>query len=69
MPTEYKIPWDNSLSTGIKWIGKQHMQLLKRIENMLNALANDKCKNQLDSLIHFLNEYVKTTLEQNKNKC
>ena len=60
MPVDYKIPWDNSLNTGIQWIDKQHIQLLRNIENMLNALANKESNNQLDKLIYFLTEYVKT---------
>ncbi|HUU28808.1 MAG TPA: bacteriohemerythrin [archaeon] len=56
----YEIPWDESLNTGIHWIDEQHKQLLKCIEDMLNALIEKKCQENVKSLVTFLSDYVRT---------
>ena len=57
---KYIIPWDKSLNTGIHWIDEQHRQLLKHLEDMLNAIINKKCQEKVKSLITFLSNYVRT---------
>ena len=56
----YEIPWDESLNTGIRWIDEQHKQLLKCIEDMLNALIEKKCQENVKPLVTFLSDYVHT---------
>jgi len=56
---EFVIPWDESLNTGIHWIDEQHQQMLKHIEEMLNALVDRRCGEKVKPLITFLSDYVR----------
>lgn len=55
---QYTIPWDKNLNTDVKWIDEQHQLLLKKIEDMLNALIQKKCEKKVLSFLSFLRDYV-----------
>ena len=52
------IQWNSSLATGVAEIDNQHQELIKRINNLLEAMREGKGKETLEKIISFLDEYV-----------
>jgi hemerythrin len=53
------IQWRDSLSIGIEEIDNQHKELLQRFNDLLAACESGKGREELVSLIGFLDEYVR----------
>ncbi len=53
------MEWNESLSIGIKTIDSQHQELFKRINNLVLAIKQQRCKAEIDGTIQFLDDYAR----------
>lgn len=53
------IEWRESLSIGVEEIDKQHKELLRRFDGLLNACKEGKGIDELKGLLDFLSDYVR----------
>ncbi len=53
------MEWNEKLSVGIKTIDSQHKELFKRINNLVNAIKEHRCKDEIDGTIKFLEDYAR----------
>lgn len=53
------MEWTEDLAVGIAKIDEQHQELFKRIGNLLRAIKEGRCKNEIDGTIRFLDDYAK----------
>ncbi|MBI5810314.1 MAG: hemerythrin family protein [Deltaproteobacteria bacterium] len=51
------IVWSKSLSTGVEWQDRQHKELFKRINTLLEAMNLGSGKAEVQKLFQFLDEY------------
>lgn len=52
------LKWDDSLLTGIENIDSQHKELFKYLDKFLSAMKDGKGKQEIESALNFLEEYV-----------
>ncbi|MDN5332108.1 MAG: hemerythrin [Tepidanaerobacteraceae bacterium] len=52
------IKWTEDLSTGIELIDKQHKELFKRVNDLMDACTKGKGKEEVVKVIDFLSNYV-----------
>ncbi len=53
------MEWSEKLATGIKTIDSQHRELFKRINNLVRAIKEHRCKAEIDGTIKFLDDYAR----------
>ncbi len=53
------MEWTDKLATGIKTIDSQHKELFKRINNLVLAIKEHRCKAEIDSTLKFLDDYAR----------
>jgi hemerythrin len=53
------MEWTEKLATGISSIDSQHKELFKRINNLVIAIKEHRCKSEIDNTIKFLDDYAK----------
>ncbi len=53
------MEWTEKLSIGVKTIDSQHKELFKRINNLVVAIKQQRCKEEIDSTIKFLDDYAR----------
>ena len=53
------MEWTVDLAVGIEKIDEQHRELFKRINDLLIAIREHRCKNEIDGTIRFLDDYAK----------
>lgn len=53
------MEWTEKLSTGISTIDSQHKELFKRINNLVTAIKQHRCKDEIDGTIKFLEDYAR----------
>jgi hemerythrin len=53
------MEWTDKLSVGIASIDSQHKELFKRINNLVNAIKQHRCKDEIDGTIKFLEDYAR----------
>jgi hemerythrin len=60
------VEWRENLATGIEEIDQQHMELFRRFNSLLAACNQGKGKDEVYSLLLFLNDYIRIhfTLEE-----
>ncbi len=51
------MEWSERLATGIRTIDSQHKELFKRINNLVAAIKQQRCKSEIDGTIKFLDDY------------
>ncbi len=51
------IEWSDSLATGVGWQDKQHKELFRRINSLLDAMNVGLGKEEVSRLFTFLDEY------------
>jgi hemerythrin len=54
------LEWTDDLATGSELIDKQHKELFKRINSLLEACRQGKGKSEINGLMQFLDDYVIT---------
>jgi hemerythrin len=53
------MEWTEKLSTGISTIDSQHKELFRRINSLVTAIKQHRCKSEIDGTITFLDEYAR----------
>jgi hemerythrin len=53
------MEWTDKLATGISTIDSQHQELFKRINNLVLAIKQHRCKEEIDGTIRFLEDYAR----------
>jgi hemerythrin len=53
------MEWTEKLATGISTIDSQHKELFKRINNLVTAIKQQRCKAEIDGTIKFLDDYAR----------
>lgn len=53
------MEWTEKLATGISTIDSQHQELFKRINNLVAAIKQRRCKSEIDGTIKFLDDYAR----------
>ena len=53
------MEWTDRLATGISTIDSQHKELFKRINNLVTAIRERRCKSEIDDTIKFLDDYAR----------
>jgi hemerythrin len=53
------MEWTEKLATGISTIDSQHKELFKRINNLVVAIKQQRCKSEIDGIIKFLDDYAR----------
>ena len=53
------MEWTEDLAVGITKIDEQHRELFKRINNLLLAIREHRCKAEIDETIRFLDDYAR----------
>lgn len=51
------VEWSNSLSTGIEWQDRQHKELFRRMNSLMDAMDHGRGKDEVGRLFKFLDEY------------
>src|SRR5512136_1035159 len=52
------MEWTQDLAVGIATIDEQHKELFKRINGLLIAIKEHRCKSEIDGTIKFLDDYA-----------
>ena len=53
------MEWTEKLSVGVQTIDTQHKELFKRINNLVQAIKEHRCKDEIDGTIKFLEDYAR----------
>ena len=53
------MEWTEKLATGISTIDSQHQELFKRINNLVIAIKEHRCKAEIDGTLKFLDDYAR----------
>jgi len=53
------MEWTEKLATGIKTIDSQHRELFKRINSLVLAIKEQRCKSEIDATLKFLDDYAR----------
>jgi len=53
------MEWDEKFVTGIRTIDSQHKELFRRINNLVVAIKEHRCKAEIDGTIKFLDDYAR----------
>lgn len=54
------MEWTEDLATGIQAVDEQHRELFRRINALVAAIKQARCKDEIDATIRFLDEYART---------
>ncbi len=53
------MEWNKKLETGIASIDSQHRELFVRINNLVKAIKEHRCKDEIDGVLKFLDDYAR----------
>ncbi len=53
------MEWTDKLATGVRTIDSQHKELFKRINSLVTAIRQQRCKSEIDDMIKFLDDYAR----------
>ncbi len=53
------MQWTEDLAIGVSAIDSQHKELFKRINNLVAAIREHRCKDEIDGTIRFLEDYAR----------
>jgi len=53
------MEWTEKLSIGIATIDNQHRELFKRINKLVAAIKQNRCREEIDGTIKFLEDYAR----------
>jgi hemerythrin len=53
------MEWTEKLATGISAIDSQHKELFKRINSLVIAIKQHRCKDEIEGTIKFLDDYAR----------
>jgi len=52
------MEWTQEMAVGIETIDSQHRELFKRINELLRAIKEHRCRSEIDGTIKFLDDYA-----------
>ena len=61
------MEWNEALATGIATIDSQHKELFKRINNLVLAIKQHRCRSEIDSTLKFLDDYARVHFSEEQN--
>jgi hemerythrin len=53
------MEWSEKLAVGVATIDSQHKELFKRINNLVLAIKEHRCKSEIDGTLKFLDDYAR----------
>jgi hemerythrin len=53
------MEWTDKLATGVATIDSQHKELFKRINSLVRAIKERRCKSEIDNTLKFLDDYAR----------
>jgi hemerythrin len=53
------MEWNEKLAVGVETIDSQHKELFKRINNLVLAIKQHRCKAEIDGVLEFLDDYAR----------
>lgn len=53
------MEWTQDLAVGVATIDEQHRELFKRINNLVAAIKEHRCRDEIDGTIKFLDDYAR----------
>jgi len=53
------MEWSEKLATGVATIDSQHKELFKRINNLVMAIKQQRCREEIDGTLKFLDDYAR----------
>ena len=53
------MEWNEKLATGITTIDSQHKELFNRINNLVLAIKQQRCRSEIDGTLKFLDDYAR----------
>ncbi len=53
------MEWTEDLAVGVSTIDSQHKELFKRINNLVAAIKQHRCKDEIDGTLKFLEDYAR----------
>jgi hemerythrin len=53
------MEWNEKLAIGIDAIDEQHKELFRRINNLVRAIKERRCKAEIDGVLKFLDDYAR----------
>ena len=62
------MEWTEKLTVGIDTIDSQHRELFKRINNLVQAIKEHRCKNEIDGTIKFLDDYARVHFAEEEKR-
>ena len=62
------MEWTEKLATGISTIDSQHKELFKRINNLVIAIKQRRCKSEIDGTIKFLDDYARVHFSEEEKQ-
>ena len=62
------MEWTEKLATGISTIDSQHKELFKRINNLVTAIKQQRCKSEIDGTIKFLDDYARVHFSEEEKQ-
>ncbi len=62
------MEWTEDLAVGIIKIDEQHRELFKRINDLLLAIREKRCKAEIDKTIEFLDDYARFHFKEEEQR-
>jgi hemerythrin len=53
------MEWTEDMAVGVSTIDSQHKELFKRISNLVVAIKQHRCKDEIDGMLKFLEDYAR----------
>lgn len=53
------MDWTEDMTVGVSIIDSQHKELFKRINNLVAAIKQHRCKDEIDGMLKFLEDYAR----------
>jgi len=52
------MEWNETLAVGVASIDNQHQELFRRINNLVAAIKQHRCRSEIDGTLQFLDDYA-----------
>jgi hemerythrin len=58
------VQWERSMSTGVAGLDAQHQEIIRRLNELMGAMAQGRERQELGGLLTFLRQYVQEHFSQ-----
>ena len=58
------MEWNDKLAVGIKTIDSQHRELFKRINNLVAAIKEHRCKTEIEVTLKFIGDSARADFDE-----